>query len=176
MISAMDPSLEQARAVLSRTPSTLRAWLSGLPDVWLTTNEGPGTYSAFDVVGHLLSGEADDWIPRVECLLEHGEARTFEPFDRESFRTRYEALDLEVRLDAFEQARADSLATLEALALSESDLARTGTHPAFGRVTLAQLLSTWVVHDLTHLAQIARVMGRRYKDAVGPWVEYLPLL
>ena len=170
----MHPDVDEARVLLSRTPAVLRAWLEDLPDAWLRADEGPGTYSPFDVLGHLLSGEETDWVPRMERLLAHGEERPFEPFDRDAFRERYAALDLGGRLDAFDAARADSLARLGALDLSDLDLA--GTHPAFGRVTLGQLLATWVAHDQVHLAQVARVLARRYADAVGPWRAYLPLL
>lgn len=172
MISAV----HDARAVLERTPAVLRAQLGGLDDAWLHADEGPGTYSPFDVVGHLISGERTDWIPRLRCILEHGEARTFEPFDRDGFRASLRALHARARLDAFEAERGRSLSELDELVRSEADLARAGTHPAFGRVTLGELLFTWVVHDLGHLAQIARVMAKRYGDAVGPWRAYLPIL
>ncbi|MEL6427748.1 MAG: DinB family protein [Planctomycetota bacterium] len=172
----MIPAIQDARAVLARTPAVLRAQLAELDDAWLHADEGPGTYSPFDVLGHLISGERTDWIPRLRCIVEHGEARTFEPFDRDGFRASLRDLDARARLDAFEAERRRSLSELDQLVRSEADLARAGTHPAFGRVTLGELLSTWVVHDLGHLAQIARAMAKRYGDAVGPWRAYLPIL
>jgi len=168
--------LGEAIALLERTPRVLDAWLRDLPEPWLRANEGERTFSAFDVVGHLVHGERADWLTRVRCILEHGEARTFVPFDR--FAQERESLGKSVPqlLDEFAAARADSLRELRALDLSEADYARRGTHPKFGSVTLRQLLSTWVAHDLDHLAQIARVMAKRYALEVGPWSEFLPLL
>lgn len=172
----MVPEVSEATAVLSRTPSILRALLADLDPVWLHADEGPGTYSPFDVVGHLLCGERTDWIPRLRCILEHGEERPFEPFDRDGFRERLAGMDLSARLAAFESERTAGLAALEALVTETGHLTRAGTHPALGRVTLGQLLATWVVHDLAHLGQIGRTMSGRYRRAVGPWRAYLPIL
>jgi DinB family protein len=163
-------------ALLERTPAALAGLLRGLPEGWVTVNEGPGTFSPADVLGHLIQGEAHDWVPRMERILEHGEALAFEPFQRFSFRERCAGLDMGELLDEFKQARALSLERLGGLNLREQDLSRTGRHPEFGPVTLGQLLHTWVAHDLSHLGQIARVMARRYTNEVGPWTAYLPIL
>jgi hypothetical protein len=168
--------LADAVEVLRRTPAVLRAQLEGLPDFWLRADEGEGTWSPLDVVGHLCDGEETDWIPRARILLAHGESRAFDPFDR----TRHLNVDhgptLEQRLRRFERLRAGSLAALESLRLSEADLDRPGRHPELGPVTLRQLLATWVAHDLDHLVQVSRVMALRYRDDAGPWVQYLRVL
>jgi hypothetical protein len=172
----MDFDLAAARAVLRRTPGALRALLEGLGDEWLLGDEGPETFSPKDVVGHLIHGEETDWLPRVRIILEHGPARPFEPFDRFAFRDQNAGVPVATLLARFAERRAANLEALDGLGLSPADLARTGTHPALGRVTLRQLLATWVVHDLGHLAQVARAMAKQYKADVGPWVEYLPIL
>jgi hypothetical protein len=169
-------ALDETRAVLARTPAVLDAWLRGLPDAWTTANEGPETWSAFDVVGHLIHGEKTDWLPRARILLEHGEARPFDPFDRFAQQRDSAGKTLDELLDDFTARRAESLAALDALGLTEADLEKRGLHPALGPVTLAELLATWVAHDLGHLAQIARVMAKRYRDEVGPWAAYLPIV
>ncbi len=165
-------------AVLARTPGVLDAWLRGLPDAWLHAREAPGTWSPVEVLGHLIEGEESDWMPRVAHLLEHGEAEPFTPFDRDAHLARFEGETVDALLDRFATRRRESLDALAALGLGDGDarLARRGTHPAFGAVTLDELLATWVVHDLGHLGQIARVMARRWGERVGPWREYLPVL
>lgn len=168
--------LEAAKAQLSRTPAVLRAWFTGLQEPWLRADEGRGTFSSRDVLAHLIYGERVDWMPRARIILDHGEARPFDPFDRRGFLDEAKGWTLEALLAEFERLRAQNLAALDALKLTPADLARTGAHPGLGRVTLAQLLAAWVVHDLDHVAQIARVMAKRYKTEVGPWVDYLPLL
>ncbi|HSQ61498.1 MAG TPA: DinB family protein [Acidobacteriota bacterium] len=168
--------LDEAVAMLSRTPGILRAWLSGLPDAWTATNEGPGTWSAFDVVGHLIHGERTDWLPRAEHLLQHGEAMPFPVFDRTAMFEASKGKSLADLLDTFDALRSANLALLRSKALTEADLDRTGRHPEFGPVTLRQHLATWVAHDLSHLAQIARVMAKRYENEVGPWTAYLSIL
>jgi hypothetical protein len=168
--------VREAREVLERTPALLDAWLVGLSPEWLAADEGDGTYHPIDVVAHLVDGEEVDWIPRIEILLEHGEAVPFTPFDREGFRAKYAGATLETLVPRFSTLRRENLERLGELRLAPADLARTGTHPAFGRVTLAQLLAAWVAHDLTHVAQIARVMAKRYANAVGPWRAYLRVL
>ena len=168
--------LEEAQAQLARTPAVLRAWFTGLQEPWLRADEGPATFSPRDVLAHLIYGERVDWLPRARIILEQGEARPFEPFDRGGFLDEAKAWSLEALLAEFEGLRARNLAALHAMKLSPADLARTGMHPGLGRVTLAQLLAAWVVHDLDHVAQIARVMAKRSKAEVGPWVDYLPLL
>ena len=172
----MELTIDDALAVLERTPQVLRAWLDGLPDAWLTASEGEGTFSPLDVLGHLIDGEDHDWIPRVRIVLKHGAARAFEPFDRFAFRERHARLDVQARLDLLARRRAESLAALRALELTPEDLARPGLHPELGAVTLGELLATWVVHDLGHLAQVARVMSKAYGAEVGPWAAYLPVL
>jgi hypothetical protein len=168
--------LANAIDVLERTPSAFRALLAGLPDAWTAPNEGPDTFSAFDNLGHHVHGERTDWIPRARIILEHGRGRPFDPFDR--FAQAHESLGKSVRdlLDELETLRAQNLATLRGWRLTTRELALEGEHPALGRVTLAQLLATWVVHDLGHLAQTSRVMAKQYRDDVGPWRAYLPIL
>jgi uncharacterized damage-inducible protein DinB len=154
----------------------LRAWLWELPDSWTTSNEGRDTWSPYDIVGHLIHGERTDWIPRTELLLAHGDSRPFVPFDRFAQFTDSRGKSLQELLDTFAELRTQNLARLESLRLTAADLGRPGRHPELGPVTLGQLLATWVAHDLNHLGQIARVMGRQYTGAVGPWLAYLPLL
>lgn len=171
--------LAEAAAVLERTPPTLDAWLRALPGAWLDARtEGPESFSPRDVVGHLIGGERTDWMTRVRIILDHGDARAFDPFDRFAFRRETEGKAISELLDTFAQLRRDNLAALAALKLTVADLGRRGRHPdeSFGPVTLGNLLSTWVVHDLSHSAQIARVMGKRYDADVGPWKAYLPML
>lgn len=168
--------LSDAIAILERTPATLRAWLHDLPDDWLDANEGPDTFSPREVLGHLVHGERADWMTRARIILEHGPDRPFEPFDRFAHRRAFAGWSLAQLLDEFARLRAANLADLRSLPLTEGALAREGRHPALGQVTLAQLLATWVVHDLSHLGQIARVMAKRYRDDVGPWRAYLPIL
>ena len=172
----MNFRFDQAKPVLRQTPATLRALLTHLPDPWIRATEGPSTWSPFDVVGHLIHGERTDWIPRVEHLLRHGESVAFTPFDREAMFAASQGQSLGTLLDTFDALRAESLVRLDALGLTDADLARRGRHPEFGAVTLGQLLSTWVAHDLGHLSQIVRVMAKQYSDAVGPWRAYLSIL
>lgn len=172
----MQMTLDEAVAVLERTPAALRGLLEGLPEAWIRADEGPETWSPYDIVGHLVHGERTDWLPRIRRLLEHGESMPFEPFDRFAHFTESKGYTMPDLLDAFAKARARSLVDLAALRLAPGDLGRAGTHPAFGRVTLGELLSTWTVHDLGHLAQCCRVMAARYRDDIGPWREYLPIV
>lgn len=168
--------IAEATAVLERTPALLNAWLRGLPPTWVRADEGPNTFSAFDVVGHLIHGERTDWLPRVRRIRDRGESQPFEPFDRFAQADASRGQSLEQLLDEFARLRASNLAELRALQLGNGDLELRGRHPDFGAVTLRQLLATWVVHDLGHIAQIARVMSKRYTDDVGPWRAYLPVL
>jgi len=174
----MDHTLELSVAsdLLARTPAVLEALLAGLDPRWLDVDEGPGTYSARDVVGHLIHGEDTDWIPRIEHILAHGDTRPFEPFDREGMRGRFDGLPIEALLEHFARRRRESLARLAALALQPRDGARRGLHPALGPVTLAQLVATWVVHDLAHLAQVTRVLAKARADELGPWRAYFRVL
>ena len=166
----------EALPLLERTPVTLRALLDGLPEPWIRADEGPGTWSAYDVVGHLIHGERTDWIVRTEHILAHGAELPFIPFDREAMLHDSVGSPLAELLKTFAALRTSNLARLSSLRLSTTDLDRPGLHPALGRVTLGQLLATWVAHDLGHLAQIARVLGKRYRATVGPWRAYLPIL
>ncbi len=172
----MELDLNDATAVLSRTPAVLGVWLEGLPRGWIMENEGPGTWSPYDVLGHLIHGELTDWIPRTRIILEHGEARAFEPFDRFAQFKESEGKRLEDLLAEFAILRAENLAILRELNLSRADLDRIGLHPELGRVNLRQLLATWVAHDLGHLVQIARTLAGQYGQAVGPWKKYLSVL
>jgi hypothetical protein len=154
----------------------LHTMLVDLPDAWITRNEGPDTWSPYDIVGHLIHAERTDWMPRVEILLTHGESQPFTPFDRFAQFQASRGKTLRELLDTFVEIRAANLSRLTSLGLTANDLERRGQHPELGAVTLLQLLATWVAHDLSHLAQVARVMGRQYTDAVGPWRAYLPML
>jgi hypothetical protein len=169
-------NLTEAIAVLTRTPATMDALLRELPGSWVRSNEGKDTWSAFDIVGHLISGERTDWMPRVLRILESGEARPFDPFDRFAQFKETQGKSLEQLLDEFSRLRKKNLAALQALNLQPEDLTRRGKHPSLGVVTLSELLATWVVHDLTHLHQLSRVMAHQYRDAVGPWSVYLGVL
>lgn len=172
----MDFDLQHGIAVLERTPRVLESLLSGLPEPWTTGNEGPDSWSPFDVVGHLIDGELTDWMARLRIILRQGEDRRFEPFDRFRHLTRNKDRTLDDLLAEFRGLRERNLDELRALRLTADQFQLTGEHPAFGRVTLEQLLATWVAHDLGHIAQIARVMAKQYRAAVGPWEAYLPVL
>ncbi|HMD33613.1 MAG TPA: DinB family protein [Vicinamibacterales bacterium] len=163
-------------AVLERTPAVLRAMLAGLPAVWTDANEGPDTWSPYVIVGHLIHGERTDWIPRAEIILAQGTNRRFTPYDRFAQFQESKGKSPAQLLDEFERLRADNVRTLTGWKLTAAQLALTGEHPEFGSVTLRQLLATWVGHDLGHIAQTARVMAKQYRDAVGPWRAYLPVM
>ena len=162
--------------VLERTPAAFRALLAGLPDAWTRSNEGPDTFSPYDNVGHLIHGERTDWIPRARIILARGADRRFEPYDRFAQFRESEGKTLAMLLDEFAQLRAANVSILRGLNLTDRELALEGEHPALGRVTLGQLLATWVAHDLGHIAQTARVMAKQYRDSVGPWRAYLPVM
>ena len=168
--------LPDAIAVLERTPATLRSLLDGLPDGWTTRDEGPDTFTPIDNVGHLIHGERTDWIPRARIILAQGPDRRFVPFDRFAHRRESAGKGLPRLLDEFARLRAENLATLRGFELTERELALQGEHPELGPVTLGELLAAWVVHDLGHVAQTTRVMAKRYRDAVGPWREFTPIL
>ncbi|MGH9443620.1 MAG: DinB family protein [Thermoanaerobaculia bacterium] len=167
--------LDDAVAVLRRTPASLAALLEGLPQAWITATEGGETWSPYDVIGHLIHGERTDWIPRARHILA-GETRPFEKFDRTAQLRESRATSLADLLATFSRLREENLAALTAMKISDADMARGGLHPELGPVTLGQLLSTWVVHDLDHVAQIARTMAKVYGKAVGPWTAYLSIL
>lgn len=162
--------------ILERTPLLLRSLLTGLHDDWIMSNEGPETFSPYDIVGHLIHGEKTDWRNRTNRILEYGVSKAFEPFDRfAQFEASKEKL-LPQLLDEFEKLRAENIQWLRSLNISEYDLDKKGLHPVLGEVTLRQLLSTWVIHDLTHIAQVTRVMAKQYKEEIGPWIEFFRIL
>jgi hypothetical protein len=172
----MDFKLDNAKEILSRTPRTLSALLADLSETWLRQNEGPETWSPFDIIGHLIHAEKTDWIPRAKIILEEGEARAFDPFDRfVMFEVSKNKSPAEL-LDTFARLRETNLRQLDQMNLTHEALEKRGRHPEFGVVTLKQLLATWVVHDLGHIAQIGRVMAKQYRQEVGPWQAYLPVL
>ncbi len=172
----MDFDLAIGTAVLERTPRTLRALLAGLPPTWAEATEGPDTWSPYVIVGHLIHGERNDWIPRARLILAQGPERRFAPVDRYAQLRESEGKSLAELLNEFARLRAESLAEVAAWRLTDAQLALEGEHPAFGVVTLRQLLATWVAHDLGHVAQMARVMAKQYREAVGPWRAYLPIM
>lgn len=172
----MNHDLPTTIALLTRTPAALDALLRDLPEAWTMRNEGEETWTVRDVVAHLISGERTDWIPRARQILESGESRPFDPFDRLGHVRESEGKSLSELLDEFARLRSETLETLHGFGLGNEDLARRGTHPAFGSVTLSELLATWAAHDLTHLHQISRIMAHQYRDHVGPWTVYLGVM
>jgi hypothetical protein len=172
----MEQNLQQTIALLSRTPAALNVFLRELPDSLTRQNEGGDTWSAYDIVGHLVYAERTDWMPRVKMILEFGETRAFEKFDRLGQVKESQGKSLAQLLDEFARIRAENLDDLRALNLQTEDLNRRGRHPSLGVVTLSQLLATWAAHDLTHLHQLSRIMAHQYREAVGPWSAYLGVL
>lgn len=172
----MSFDLDQSVDVLRRTPGTLHALLKDLDEVWVRATEGPDTFSPFDVVGHLIDGEETDWIPRARIILARGPSLRFEPYDRFRHRARNPGRTLVSLLKEFEQLRSANLDRLISWHLTEAELDLPGEHPGLGRVTLRQLLAAWVVHDLGHIAQIARVMAKQYREEIGPWIPFLPVV
>ena len=168
--------LQQTTALLSRTPSALNALLRDLPEAWTLRNEGAKSWTPFDIVGHLIHGERTDWMARARIILQYGESRGFDPFDRQAQERESQGKSINELLDEFARLRAENLDALRALNLQTADFDRRGRHPALGSVTLAQLLSTWAVHDLTHLHQLSRVLAYQYREFVGPWSAYLGVL
>jgi hypothetical protein len=172
----MDFDLSSGIAVLHRTPWTVRTMLSGIPPAWTVANVGPDTWSPYDIVGHLIHGERTDWIPRAEIILAQGPNRRFIPFDRFAQFRDSQGKSLEELLDEFARLRSENLRKLGDWRLTERELALEGEHPELGAVTLRQLLASWVAHDLGHIAQIARVMAKQYREAIGPWRAYLTIM
>jgi len=168
--------LSEALEVLERTPATLRALLDDVSQPWEQGTEGPETFSPFDNVGHLVDGEETDWMVRARIILAQGANRRFEPYDRFRHKTRAAGKTLDLLLEEFARLRAENLETLRSWNLTEAQLDLRGDHPSLGPVTLRQLLAAWVVHDLGHIAQVARVLAKQYRAEVGPWVQYLPVL
>jgi len=165
----MQQDLSRTLSLLTRTPAALDALLRDLPDAWTSRNEGENTFSAFDVIGHLIHAERTNWIPRASLILQSGDSRAFEPFDRWAHLRESQRKSLPQLLDEFAALRSESLGAVRALKLQPADLDRQGRHPALGVVTLSQLLASWAVHDLTHLHQISRILAHQYREAVGPW-------
>ncbi len=172
----MEFEIEHAINILNRTPKVLKTMLFELPSAFVENNEGENTWSPFDVVGHLIAGEQVNWIPRAKMILEFGMDKPFEPFDRFAQFEMSKGKTIEALLEKFEMLRQQNVTTLKELQLSAQDLERQGNHPEFGGISLAQLLATWVAHDLDHIVQISRVMAKNYRDAVGPWRAYLSVL
>jgi uncharacterized damage-inducible protein DinB len=172
----MSFEVASAAEILTRTPAILDSWLRDLGDEWIRADEGADTWSAFDVVGHLIQGEKLDWIPRAKMILEEGELSEFDPFDRFAQLKADKGRTMSKLLDEFSELRGRNLEELRTLEISSANLDLRGRHPELGEVTLRQLLATWVAHDLGHLAQIARVMARRYGTEVGPWSQYMSIL
>ena len=169
----MQFQLQQAKEILRNTPSVVRSMLTGLSDDWIHNDYGPETFSPFDVVGHLIHGDRQDWITRAKIILEHGKARNFDPFDRHAMHEESRRKSITDLLDEFETIRQQKLEELDELAISDEQLSLKGSHPALGEVTLKQLLSTWVAHDLNHIHQIAKCLAWQYKENIGPWREYI---
>ena len=172
----MEFELADVIDILRRTPATLNSLLRDLPELWLVQNEGSETWSPYDVIGHLIHGEETDWIPRAQIIFEHGETRAFEPFDRVAMFDASKGKSITELLDTFAQLRAANLHELQAMNLTADLLDKRGRHPELGVVTLRQLLSAWVVHDLGHIRQVVRVLSKQYRDGVGPWKAYLSIL
>jgi hypothetical protein len=169
-------NLKLSIEILERTPDVLHLLLQDLSEDWTKHNEGPDTWSPYDVIGHLIHGEKTDWIPRMEIILSEDKSKEFIPFDRFAQFENSKRKSLQELLDEFKMLRIENVQKLKSKNISEVDLNKTGIHPAFGEVTLKQLLATWVVHDLNHIVQISRVMAKQYKEEVGPWIEYLKVL
>ena len=172
----MQHNLQHTISLLARTPATLDALLRDLPEEWTMRNEGGNTFNAFDVIGHLIQGERTDWMPRAKRILEYGESRAFDRFDRRAQERESQGKSLPQLLDEFARLRAENLAELRALNVTDRELNRRGLHPELGTVTLSQLLATWAAHDLTHLHQVSRIMAHQYREAVGPWTAYLGVM
>ncbi len=172
----MPHNLDDTIALLVRTPATFNSLLRDLPESWTHRNEGDGTFTAYDVVGHLIYADREDWLPRARRILEHGEAKPFDAFDRMGHVKQSTGKSLNQLLDEFETARAEAIDQLRALNLRAEDMRRRGRHPALGSVTMSELLATWAGHDLTHLHQVSRIMAHQYREAVGPFAEYLGVM
>ncbi len=168
--------LERSYEILERTPAVMQSLLAGLSDDWILPNEGPETFSPYDVIGHLVHGENTDWVVRTKMILEFGNTQTFEKYDRFAQYEDSKGKTLQQLLDEFTAIRKENMVWFRSLNLTEADLDKNGMHPVLGEVTLRHLLATWVVHDLTHIAQISRVMAKQYKEEMGPWTEFFRIL
>ncbi|WP_353777248.1 DinB family protein [Winogradskyella sp. 3972H.M.0a.05] len=172
----MKLTISKAIEVLQQTPKTLHAFLYNLSDDWIFCDEGSETWNAYDIVGHLIHGEKTDWMQRLDIILKQGDNNTFEPFDRFAQFENSKGKSLHNLLGEFSELRSQNLEQLKALNITESQFSLKAIHPELGEVTLGQLLATWVTHDLGHIAQIARVMAKQYKQDVGPWEAYISIL
>ncbi|MEO5997739.1 MAG: DinB family protein [Chitinophagaceae bacterium] len=172
----MNFSIKKSIEILERTPDVLFVMLQDLSTEWTSNNEGADTWSVYDIIGHLIHGEKTDWVPRMDIILSDSPVKSFETFDRFAQFEDSKEKSLSLLLDEFKRLREKNMEHLRSKKLTEGHCEKKGMHPAFGEVTLAQLLSTWTVHDLNHIAQISRVIARQYKEAVGPWVQYLKIL
>ncbi|WP_347924275.1 DinB family protein [Pontimicrobium sp. SW4] len=172
----MEYSIDKALEILERTPKILKSYLENLSDEWIFCNEGDETWSAFDIVGHLIHGEKTDWIPRLKIVLNDSENKTFEPYDRFAQFEESKGKSARQLLEEFSNLRQQNIKFLKSINISEADFNEKAFHPSLGEVTLKNLLATWVTHDLGHIAQISRVMAKQYKDEVGPWIEYISIL
>ena len=172
----MQFTVQKSIEILERTPAVLKTLLSGLSDEWIVNNEGPETFSPYDVIGHLIHGEKTDWTERAKMILEFGASKTFVPWDRFAQYEESKGKSLNQLLDDFDAIRKQNMVWFKSLELTESDLDKKSMHPRLGEVTLKNLLSTWVVHDLTHIAQVTRVMAKQYKEEMGPWPEFFRIL
>ena len=172
----MQYSIPKSIEILSRTPATLIQMLDGISEDWTSNNEGENTWSAYVIIGHLIHGERTDWLPRAELILSDNKEKNFTPFDMFAQFEESKGKSLKQLLMGFKEIRSINVEKLLKLNISENDLSRTGIHPEFGEVTLNQLLSCWVVHDLNHISQVSRVMAKQYKSEVGPWIQYLKIL
>jgi hypothetical protein len=169
-------SFERSIEILERTPGVIRELLSGIGEEWIMANEGPETFSPYDVIGHLIHGEKTDWVPRAKIILEHGLSKPFIPYDRFAQFEASKGKSVYQLLDEFETIRRENMKWFRSVSLAESDLDKKGMHPGLGEVSLRNLLATWVVHDLTHIAQVGRVMAKQYKEEMGPWPAYFRIL
>ncbi len=172
----MKYSLERSYEILDRTPAVLQSLLAGLSDDWIMPNEGPETFSPYDVVGHLIHGEKTDWTARAKMILESGNTKTFERWNRVAMYEESRGKTMQQLLDEFAAIRKQNMTWFKSLSLTETGLDKKGMHPALGEVTLRNLLATWVAHDLTHIAQVTRVMAKQYKEEMGPWPEFFRIL
>ena len=169
-------SVEKSIEILETTPAVLKALLSGIHEEWVMNNEGPETFSPYDVIDHLIYGEKTDWVPRAKIILDFGLSKPFTPWDRFAQYEESKGKTLQQLLDEFEIVRRENMIWFKSLSLTEADLDKKGMHPQLQEVTLRNLLATWVVHDLTHIAQITRVMAKQYKEDMGPWPEFFRIL
>jgi uncharacterized damage-inducible protein DinB len=175
-MQAMNFTVKRSLEILERTPKVLITMLQNISEEWTSPNEGDDTWSVYDIIGHLIHGEKTDWMPRAEIILSQDRDKAFTPFDRFAQFENSKGKPLNELLEEFKILRESNVEQLRSKKLTDRDLEKKGIHPAFGEVTLSQLLSAWVVHDLNHIAQILRVMAQQYKAAVGPWTEYLRIL